>query len=147
MDRMAKKKEELKPEIKEFGNSLGDMTSKDMIELKNMVNSGSVATAAPDGMNSDNFFRAVITEMMSPNNISLKTEYVNVNENFAGAKLEFLARYTGMVCLKDFVNILEIKRVSLGRKSRIELIKAFEKRDEEVQAQNRVNMLKQVLGV
>lgn len=141
---MAKKEDKpLNPEITDHEAS----SIPDLNELKGLFTQDNNVIAQPDGLNSDNFFRAVIQEMMSEKNISLKTEYVNVNENFAGAKLEFLAKQGNMPYLKDFINILEIKRVSLERKSRIELIKAFEKRDEEVAAQQRVNMLKQVLGV
>ncbi len=95
----------------------------------------------------DNFLRAVVNNLMSAENISLKTEYLNPNENFAGAKLEFLSKYGNMPYLADFIKILEIKRVSLNRKSRIELIKAFEKRDEEIQAQNRLATLKNFMGM
>jgi len=95
---------------------------------------------------SDNFFRAVITEMMNDNNISLKTEYLNQNENFSGSKLEFLSKYANMPQLHDFIKILETKRVSLNRKSRIELIKAFDKREEEIQAQDRIRSFKDAMG-
>lgn len=96
---------------------------------------------------SDNFFRAVVNKLLNAEDISLKTEYLTVNENFAGAKLEFLAKYGNMPYLKDFIRILETKRVSLHRKSRIELIKAFERRDEEIQAQNRLTNLKSFMGM
>lgn len=97
--------------------------------------------------NTDNFFRAVILELLSTKNISLKTEYLSVNETFAGSKLEFLSKYASMPQLSDFLQILETKRVSLERKSRIELIKAFDKRDEEVDAQNRIRDFKSMLGM
>lgn len=94
----------------------------------------------------DNIFRAIIQEFFNDNNISLKTEYVSLNENFAGAKLEFLSKYANVPLMHDFLKTLETKRVSLNRKSRIEMIKVFDKRDEEIAAQNRTNTLK-MLGM
>lgn len=126
-----------------------DLNISNLEEIKKSlsVNNATMFKEEKESDLSDNFFRAVIEEMLSDKNISLKTEYVNLNENFSGAKLEFLAKYAGMPQLHDFINILEIKRVSFGRKSRVELIKAFEKRDEEIQAQERIKDFKTMLGV
>jgi hypothetical protein len=116
-------------------------------EAISKVNNNSEYFNSKDDNMSDNFFRAVIMELLSDKNISLKTEYLSVNENFAGAKLEFLSKYANMPELSVFLKTLETKRVSLNRKSRIELIKAFDKRDEEVDAQNRIRDFKTMLGM
>lgn len=139
---MAKKEKVLNPIIEEKKNFNIPNTEK----LKELLkNESDIITT--DKNTSDNFFRAVIDKMFNSDDIELKTEYVSLNENFSGAKLEFLAKYGNMPYLHDFLNILERKRVSLGRKSRIELIKVFEKRDEEINSQNRLQNVKELLGI
>lgn len=139
-----KKQKELNPKIEDKTNiEFNDEEIINKLEQSNLINIQKDSSSDE----SDNFFRRVITEMLNDNNISLKTEYLNANEVFTGVKLEFLAKKGNMPYLKDFVQIFETKRVSLERKSRIELIKAFEKRDEDLNAQNRMNALKGFLGV
>jgi hypothetical protein len=142
----SKKKSELKPVI--IDNA--DAMPKDLTDIKSLISedSGIMEIRKSDARDeSDNFFRSVVTKMLNDEDISLKTEYMNVNENFSGAKLEFLAVYGNMPYLSAFIRTLEIKRVSLGRKSRIELIKAFERRDEEIQAQQRLDGIKSMFGM
>jgi hypothetical protein len=139
---MVKKEKVLNPIIEEKK----DFNMPNIDKLKSILtNENDIITT--DKNTSDNFFRAVIDKMFNSDDIELKTEYVSLNENFSGAKLEFLAKYGNMPYLHDFLNILERKRVSLGRKSRIELIKVFEKRDEEINAQNRLQNVKELLGI
>lgn len=96
-----------------------------------------------DEMNSDSYFKSVVTNLMDTKNPSTKTEYRNVAENFTGAKLTFLALYGNIPLLSPFVDIFEIKRISLERKSRKELIMALVEREQEVrrQAENRTRGL------
>ena len=139
---MVKKEKVLNPIIEEKKN----FKMPNIEELKSIIkNESDIITS--DKNTSDNFFRSVVDKMFNSDDIELKTEYVSLNENFAGAKLEFLAKYGNMPYLHDFLNILEKKRVSLGRKSRIELIKVFEKRDEEINAQNRLQGIKDLFNI
>lgn len=144
---MKKIKEELPVIIEEHKET----NISNLEDIKKLINTGKNLLEIKGGndsqFNSDSFFKEVITQLLSGDNISLKTEYINQNENFAGSKLEFLAKFGNMPYLTDFIKIFETKRVSLGRKSRIELIKAFEKRDEEVNIQNRMQNLKQAFGM
>lgn len=144
---MKKIKEELPIIIEEYKET----NISNLEDIKKLINTGKNLLEIKGGndsqFNSDSFFKEVITQLLSGDNISLKTEYINQNENFAGSKLEFLAKFGNMPYLTDFIKIFETKRVSLGRKSRIELIKAFEKRDEEVNIQNRMQNLKQAFGM
>jgi len=140
---MAKKERVLAPVIVEKK----DFSIPNLAELKESILNKDSDIIYSDNDSSDNFFRAVIKEMLSDKNIELKTEYVSLNENFAGAKLEFLAKYGNMPYLSDFLGILERKRVSLQRKSRIEMIKIFENRNEEINSQNRLSSFKEMLGI
>jgi len=95
---------------------------------------------------SDSFFRNILDRLFEDKNTSTKTEYRNVKENFAGAKLEYMGVYCNMPFLKKFVNIFEQKRISLERKGRQEIIMALaEKRKEEEAERN--NSLKTMLGI
>lgn len=93
----------------------------------------------------NSYFTNVLDKLMSKDDISLKTEYINVNENFAGVVLDFLGEYANMPYLNRFVELWEMKRVSLGRKSRKEMVMTLEKRETEVQAYNQ-RMISQTLG-
>lgn len=94
----------------------------------------------------DSYFKAIIEQLFSNDSIEKKTEYLNVNENFLGAKLTFLAKFGNIPNLEEFVNIFERKRVSLERKGRKEIIMALEKREEEEQRQ-KDERLKNILGL
>lgn len=142
---MSKEKKPLNPEVIE--NTKIDSSLMDSIKKALGNNSVLDIKDTNSNDNSDNFFRAVIREFLNDNSISLKTEFLNPNETFQATKLTFLAKYGNMPYLNDFLHILETKRVSLERKSRIELIKAFEKRDEEMSSQNRMNALKTMFGM
>jgi hypothetical protein len=95
---------------------------------------------------SDSLFSSITNNLMSSENIELKTEYIGIEENFHGAKLEFLGEFTNNPMLKHFLNIWERKRVSLERKSRIEIIKALQQRAEE-QERLRTEKMRGVLGI
>lgn len=143
---MAKNKKqeiEINPEIIDYTNQ-----SQDFEELeKEMLNEEEgIELEEEYENNADSFFRAVVNNLMSPDNISMKTEYKNVQENFSGAKIEFLSKFANMPYMKTFLTSWELKRVSLERKGRIELIKALEKREQEIQ-QSKVDSLKNMFGV
>lgn len=90
--------------------------------------------------NSDSFFKAVINHLLSDKEISTKTEYLNVKENFAGAKLHFLAKHGNIPYLSDFIEIFERKRVSLQRKGRKELLLALKERQQEIEREKQMQL-------
>lgn len=94
----------------------------------------------------ESFFTEVLKQLLNKDNISLKTEYLNVNENFAGVRLEFLSRFANMPYLHDFIDIFEQKRVSLERKSRKEIVMVLEKREQEVQRQEMKDARQNMFG-
>ncbi len=142
---MAKKEEKkLNPTIENKSEGL-NFSKEDMQEYADKIESSmEVDTGVNDS--SDSFFREVVKSLSDAKNISLKTEYLDVDENYDGARLEFLSKWGGMPYLKDFIHTLEIKRVSLERKGRIELIRTMEKRDEDLRLQQQ-NQFKNMLGM
>lgn len=144
MVKIAEKKKDkniLLPEIKHSSSSIDINEFREIAE--NMQDNMEV-----DGFrdSSDSFFREVVKSLSDPKNISLKTEYLDVEENYDGARLEFMSKWAGMSYLHDFIKTLEIKRVSLERKGRIELIRTMEKRDEELRLQQQTQF-KSMLGM
>ena len=133
---MAKKEKELKPEIQEIEYNTKPIVQSDMEIVK--VNGGAE--------NSDSFFRNVVNKLFDNSEISLKTEYLNVTENFSGSKLEFLSAYGNMPYLKEFITIFEKKRVSLERKGRKEILMALQQRQEEIK-QEQINKARSILGL
>lgn len=128
---MAKKKIELKPTI------------EDNTVMEIPQNKGETMTYRDDDIietspksDADSFFRNAVNMLYdTKKDVSAKTEYLNVMENFAGAKLEFLADFCKMPYLRNFLEAWEIKRISLERKGRKEILLALEKRQEELNAQ------------
>lgn len=94
-----------------------------------------ISTGSNDS--SDSFFKSTVRELNSPKNISMKTEYRNVQENFAGAKLSYLGEFYNIPGLPEFMVLFETKRVSLERKGRIEIIKALQERRQEIELEQR----------
>lgn len=134
---MAKKeKEPLNPQIEDNRNVGIKVDKNKALEIAKKLES---IKKEYGGSNKDveSFFTEVLKQLLQPDNISLKTEYLNVNENFAGVRLDFMAKYGGMPYLRDFINIFEQKRVSLERKSRKELVMVLEQRErEQIRQQN-----------
>lgn len=128
---MAKKEEELKPQITEIQNSAYDI--KEVKGLINEINNNSMTFNNPMGESSDSFFRNIVKSLDSKQNITMNTEYLDVNENFAGTKLEFLAKYGNMPYLSEFISFFEQKRVSLERKGRKEKLMALQERRQEIE--------------
>lgn len=112
-------------------DSKGTMTKKDLNEVFQKLDKDSI-TFESGNESAQSFFRAMVKEMNSKDNISLKTEYLNVQENYAGVKLEYLSTYGNMPFLKKFVEIFEEKRVSLGRKGRKENVMMLQERRQEI---------------
>lgn len=92
------------------------------------------------------FFRKIIDNLFSPNNVSAKTEYVSGEENLYASMLEFVAVYGDVPAIKEFIRIFETKRISLKRQGRIEIIKALEKRQEEMDYQRNQQMINGPMG-
>lgn len=115
-----KEKELIPPKVEELQNKIPD------IELPEVISSEEDIKFIPSSESgSDSFFKHIIKELFGLNNISLKTEYLNVTENFVGTKLDFLSKYGNMPYLEEFMQKFEIKRVSLGRKGRKEILMAL----------------------
>ena len=121
------KKKELNPVMEEVKGKINDSDLKELLKGIDIIKTDSKDDA-------DSFFRGVLNNLMNDKNISLKTEYLNVAENFSGAKLEFLSTYGNMPYLSEFIKIFETKRVSLERKSRKEIVMTLEKREQEIRA-------------
>ena len=138
---MAKKPAELKPEIDEIPpmptipENMNSMEPESEIQL----NQG------PDESN-DSFFKTIINKLFDKTDISLKTEYLNTMENFAGSKLQFLAKYGNMPYLNEFIDIFETKRVSLKRKGRQEIIMALQQKEQE-DVSEKAQQLKSIFGI
>lgn len=152
---MSKKDEQtLKPFIEENkGNLEKDFRSIfsniPEVELKEIT-----AGELPDIINDsddkdkiDSYFKAIINNLYSKENISLKTEYMNEDENFSGAKLEFLTSECGFHMGRAFLPIWEQKRVSLNRKSRQEIIMALWQRQNEIAEQERTKRLHEGVNI
>lgn len=143
---MSEKKIVLEPKIEEQKN-IQPITEIDKNKLLTALGDSSTTILnTTNPLDSDTFFKNIVNQLNDKNNISLKTEYLNVTENFVGTKLEFLSKYGNMPYLKEFVNIFEIKRVSLERKGRKELIMALQNRQQEIEQQNK-NLLNKQLGL
>ena len=76
----------------------------------------------------------------------LKTEYKDELGVVDGSKVDFLAKYGNMPYAKDFLDILETRKLSLQRKSREEMWKHAEKRQEEIENQRQKDQLKYLKG-
>lgn len=137
MAKLKKKKTiQINPEI--IDNTKGSQDFEDL--EKEMLEDDSIEFEEKKDDSADSFFKAVVNNLMSPENISMKTEYKSVQENFSGSKIDFLSTFANMPYLATFLKSWELKRVSLERKGRIELIKALEKREQEIQAQKQDNL-------
>lgn len=138
-----KQKKELSPKIEEMK---GNIDNKELMEIGQELKNYALAKDIKQDDSADTFFRNVVQSLYSRKDISTKTEYLNVIENYIGTKLDFLSLYGNMPFLNKFINIFETKRVSLNRKGRQEIIMALqEKRQEEMQ--QRTNNLKNIFGI
>lgn len=137
---MVKKEEILNPIVQEKTQSTVDK-DKILSALKGM---GVIKEEGGDDV--DSYFKSIIDNLFSDTNIELKTEYRTVEENFVGAKLDFMSRFCRIPGLKEWLNTWERKRVSFERKSRIEIIRALEHRREEMERQTAQTNLKNMLG-
>lgn len=143
---MTKKKEEiLDPKIIDNTKKFKDLDRKELLNIAEEIKESTIETSFGND-NADSFFREVVNKLMSKKDISLKTDYLNVNENFAGSKIDFIGRNGNMPILNDWLETWEIKRTSLERKSRKEIIMALEKREEELKNRQQ-NALRNMFGI
>lgn len=140
---MAKKQIELKPVAEEKGN-----LNVNIEELKNIAQQfeNSTIVASDEDSDTETFYKNVLNKLFDDENVSTKTEYIDLRENFAGSKLEFLSGVGNIPYLKSFIKIFEQKRISYQRKGRKELLKALQSRSEEVEKE-RMHNLKNLFGV
>lgn len=138
-----KKEKELNPKLEEKSNY--EITSQ---EMKNIVKSLEENTDVKTfGENTDDsFYKNVLNKLFDEKEMSTKTEYLSVRENFLGAKLEFYAKFGNIPQLKNFIDVFEKKRVSLNRKGRIEILKSLQERQQDTQ-ENKLNNLKNLFGI
>lgn len=138
---MTKKEEKLNPEIERVNV---DVNTEELKVLAQEMQSTIVSSKNDN--DSDTYFRNIVNSLDDRKKISTNTEYLSVQENFTGTKLEFLSQFAYMPFLKNFVEIFETKRVSLERKGRIEKIKALQERQQELKTE-RLQNLANVFGV
>lgn len=125
---MTKKKVELNPIIED--NTEMKIEKEELSEIAKQIK---IIKTENSTDNINNYYKNIIDKLMSPKDISLKTHFLNVKEVFNAVQLEILAKYGNMPYLHDLLQYLEIKRVSLERLSRKEIVRSLEKRDEDVQ--------------
>lgn len=133
-----KEKKELNPQITESKNNIDEEKLKTIAESLNK----SIIFDKNQNSDSDSYFRAVLDKLFSSENISQKTEYIGIAENFHGAKLTFLGKYCNVPLLEKFIEVFEEKRVSLERKGRKEILIALENRQQEIDKDKLNNMAK-----
>lgn len=90
-------------------------------------------TANLDNSVAERFFGKVIDNLSNDKNISLKTEYLSPEEQFAGTKLDFMIKKMGFTFAKTLMFNFEKKRVSLFRKSRTEMVNVLWEKEKERQ--------------
>lgn len=132
---MSKKPRELNPEI------VDNSSTVPAIPIKMDLDADDDYQVSGDN-STDSYFKNIVNALFdTKKNVSAKTEYMSVKENFSGAKLEFLADFCNMPYLHKFIHHLEIKRISLERKGRKEILMALEKREEELKMQTQRDMM------
>lgn len=136
---MKKKKEEKQEE--EINPTVIDREENnyDIEELKAIGNAIENTTIKTQSEDKHSFYKEIIKGMNDKNNISMKTEYLGVRENYTGTKLEFLSTMGNMPYLKSFVRIFETKRVSLGRKGRKEDVMILQEKERIEQKERQEN--------
>jgi len=138
---MVKKEKELNPIIeKKEINIDRDL----LLDIAENIENNTINFQKQD--DSESFFKAIVSEMNSDKNISTKTEYLGVTENFSGTRLEFFSIYANIPFLKKFVNIFETKRVSLNRQGRSEMVALLKERNQELKT-NEMKNFSRLFGV
>lgn len=140
---MVKKKKELNPIMEK--RSTNNISDNDLKGIAESIKQNTITSKINED-DSDSFYKNVVNKLFDDKDISTKTEYLNVRENFVGAKLEFYAKYGNIPYLKFFIQELETKRVSLERKGRKEILMALQERKQEIE-QQRLNNLRGLFGV
>lgn len=124
-----RKKEEIKPEIVESGNT--EKVDSNLIQIAQSIEKSTVINNPNN--NDETFYKTVVKELNDKTNISAKTEYLTPRENFAGSRAEFFGVHCNVPYLESFIHIFEQKRVSLERKGRKELLMALQERRQEIE--------------
>lgn len=139
---MSQKEKELHPTIIEKSSTLN---SDELKQIATDIKESTIVTTSDDN-STDSYFRGVLDKLFDRKDVSSKTEYLSVTENFAGAKIEFYARFGNMPYLNNFMNIFETKRISLERKGRKEILMGLQERKQEIENQ-RMSNLKNLFNV
>lgn len=133
---MTKKEEKvLNPKIEEVKGQIDEEDLKEIV--KDLKETGIIQAS---GSSTDSYFRGVLDKLFDTKDVSSKTEYLNVPENFNGTKLEFYASFGNMPYLKNFMKTFETKRISLERKGRKEILMGLQERKQEMEAQRMENL-------
>jgi hypothetical protein len=133
---MSKKEEKpLTPKIDEVGGQIKDEDLKEI--ARDLKETGFIQ---PTGSSTDSYFRGVLDKLFDTKEVSSKTEYLNVQENFNGTKLEFYASFGNMPYLRNFMKTFETKRISLERKGRKEILMGLQERKQEMEAERMQNL-------
>lgn len=139
---MAKKKEiELKPIIEKKDISLPN------VDLSKLDRELDINTILDTNSNEDNdsFFKSVVTQLFNDKDVETKTYNTGTKESFYLARLSFLGDKLDIPSMKEFVKRVERKRISIGRKGRIELVSALVERQQELE-RIRLEKERQMLG-
>jgi hypothetical protein len=136
-----KEKKPLNPQIEQSG----DIVDQEKLEAFTKAVQDS-ETIEGGGGDASTFFRSILKQFFSTKNIGMKTEYLNVYENYIGAKLDFLSAEIDMPYMNRFIKMFEIKRVSLERKGRKELLMSIQERNKEIEEQ-KMSQLKSFFGM
>lgn len=155
-----KEKEELHPQIKkiEDGDFSPETFFNDKDINKKIVNKNKRILNLKDledfvnlkdesGNDADTYFKKVLEEFMSEKNISLKTEYTSVDEQFTATKLGYMINEGGFKFMQVFLPFWKRDRVSLLRKAREEIVMALWERQKERMAQEEKQKAKQDNGL
>lgn len=106
-----------------------------------------LSTDSQSIMNDDGgFLKTVLKNFFDKKDISMKTEYLNVSENYIGTKLQFMSEQLNMPYMGKFIEIFEIKRVSLERKGRKEILMLGKEMEQEDREQ-RMNQVRRMFGL
>ena len=138
-----KKKKELNPQITEVGDQ---GSSEELKQIALDIEKSTDINTFNQGDSSETFFKNVVGKLFDDKNISAKTEYIGVRENFMGSKLTFLSKHCNLPFLEQFINVFEEKRISLDRKGRKEILMALQERRQEQQAQQ-FNQMRGMFGL
>ena len=100
-----------------------------------------------DKEDDDSFFKSVVTQLFNNNDVETKSETRNAKEVFALTKMSYIGDYCGVPNMSKFVERFERKRISMGRKGRVELVTSLIERQQEIERRQQEKMKKLGLGM